>query len=151
MEQTPVDKPVDKPVEKPAEKPPESLGTSIKGGEALAGLSSGSGNGMIGGTGTSKGGGGSMARWYAGKMGTKIADALRNHRKTRSAAMRVEAQVWVDPSGRITRATLDRTTGDASLDEVLKNEILPGIQLSEPPPQGMRMPIPYRFTARRPN
>ena len=152
VEQTPTEKPVEKPIEKPAEKPPEGLGTSIKGGEGLAGLSAGSGNGMIGGTGNGKGGGGgSMARWYAGQMGTKIADALRNNRKTRNANMRVEAQVWVDPSGRISRATLDRSTGDASLDEALKSEILPGIQISDPPPQGMRMPIPYRFTARRPN
>ena len=151
VEQAPTEKPVEKPVEKPAEKPPESLGTSIKGGEGMAGLSAGGGNGMLGGTGTGKGGGSSMARWYAGQMGTKIAEALRNNRKTRSANMRVEAQVWVDPSGRITRATLDRSTGDATLDEALKNEVLPGIQIADPPPQGMRMPIPYRFTARRPN
>jgi TonB family protein len=65
--------------------------------------------------------------------------------------MRVEAQVWLDASGKITRATLDRSTGDATLDETLKNEVLPGIQLAEPPPKGMRMPIPLRLTARRPN
>ncbi len=153
VEMAPTEKPVEKaPVEKPAEKPPEGLGTSIKGGAGMAGLSLGGGNGLIGGDGSGTGGGGgSMGKWYAGQMGNKIAEALRNNRKTRSASMRVEAQVWVDPSGRISRATLDRSTGDPALDEALKNEVLPGIQLSEPPPQGMRMPIPYRFTARRPN
>jgi periplasmic protein TonB len=151
-EMAPVDKPAEKaPVEKPAEKPPESLGTSIKGGEGMAGLSLGGGNGMIGGTGDGPGGGGDSAgKQYAWRMKEKIAEALRNNRKTRSATMRVEAQVWVDPSGRISRATLDRSTGDQSLDQALTGEILPGIQISEPPPQGMRMPIPYRFTARRP-
>lgn len=152
-EMAPVEKPVEQaPIEKPAEKPPEGLGTSIKGAGESMGLSLGGGNGMIGGTGNGEGGGGgSMAKWYAGQMKDKIAEALRNNRKTRNATMRVDAQVWVDPSGRISRATLDRSTGDPSLDEALRNEILPGIQLSEPPPQGMRMPIPYRFTARRPN
>ncbi len=151
VEQAPTEKPVEKPVEKPAEKPPEGLGTSIKGGEGMAGLGSGRGNGTIGGTGNGQGGGGSMGKWYAGQMGKKIAETLRSHRKTRSASMRVEAQVWVDPSGRITRATLDRSTGDPAFDEALKTEILPGIQISDPPPQGMKMPIPYRLTARRPN
>jgi TonB family protein len=143
---------VDKPVEKPAEKPPESLGTSIKGGAGIAGLGSGRGNGVIGGTGNGPGGGGSsMARWYAGQVSTKIAEALRANRKTRSASLRVEAKVWVDASGRVTRATLDSSTGDAALDALLRDQILPGVKLSEPPPQGMRMPIPLRLTARRPN
>ncbi len=92
-----------------------------------------------------------MARWYAGQVGTKIADALRNHPKTRKATLRVDVHVWLDASGKITRATLDNPTGDSAIDAALKNEILPGIQISEPPPAGMRMPIPLRLTARRPN
>jgi hypothetical protein len=143
---------VDKPVEKPVEKPPESLGTSIKGGEGMAGLGSGRGNGIIGGTGNGPGGGGnSMAKWYAGQVSAKIAEALRTNRKTRSASLRVDAKVWLDEGGRITRATLDSSTGDAGLDASLRDEVLPGVKLAEPPPRGMRMPISLRLTARRPN
>jgi TonB family protein len=153
VEQAPSAKPEPKPeAPKPAEKPPEGLGTNNKGpGPGMAGLGS-SGNGMIGGTGTgSGGGGGSMARWYAGQVQTKIAEAMRNNRKTRAASLRLEVQLWVDPSGRVTRAALGSSTGDASLDEALKKEVLAGIQLAEPPPKGMRMPISLRLTARRPN
>ena len=151
VEQTPTEKPAEKPVEKPAEKPPEGLGTSIKGGEGMAGLGSGRGNGMIGGTGSGAGGGGSMAKWYAGQVGQRIAEALRAHPKTRVANLRVDAQVWVDGTGRITRAALTSSTGDPALDEILQRQILPGVRLTESPPAGMRMPIPLRLTARRPN
>ncbi len=152
VEETPVAKPEPKPeAPKPLEKPPEGLGTNIKGsGPGMSGLGS-SGNGVLGGTGNGTGSGGSMARWYAGQVGSKVADALRTHRKSRSASLRVNSRVWVDENGRITRAALDGSTGDSALDVALTNEILPGIQLSEPPPKGMRMPIPLRLTARRPN
>jgi hypothetical protein len=155
VEQTPMAKPEPKPEAakpKPDVKPPEGLGTNNKGpGPGLAGLGN-SGDGMLGGTGSKGGGGGgSMAKWYAGQVGSKIEAALRNHRKTRSASLRVDAKVWVDGHGRVTRATLDNSSGDKSLDDAITNEILPGIQLSEPPPAKMRMPIPLRFNARRPN
>lgn len=152
VEDTPVAKPEPKPeAPKPQEKPPEGLGTNIKGsGPGMSGLGS-SGNGMLGGTGTGAGGGGSMARWYAGQVGGKVAEALRNNRKTRSTNMGINSRVWLDESGRITKASLDGSTGDSALDAALTNEVLPGIQLSEPPPKGMRMPIPLRLNAHRPN
>ncbi|MGB8165871.1 MAG: TonB C-terminal domain-containing protein [Chthoniobacteraceae bacterium] len=153
VEQTPVDKPDPKPVAekpKPAEKPPEGLGTSIKGGPGLAGLSNGSGSGMLGGTGSGKGGGGgSMGRWYVGQVISKVTDVMRNNPKTRSANLVVNARVWLDATGRIDRVELVDSSGDAAMDNVLKQEILMGTRLSEPPPQGMRMPIPLRLTARR--
>jgi periplasmic protein TonB len=155
VEETPTDKPEPKPVAekpKPAEKPPEGLGTSIKNGAGQAGLSSGNGNGMIGGHGTGKGGGGgSMGRWYVGQVLKKVTESMRSNRKTRSANFVVNARVWLDPTGKIERAELVDSSGDAAMDAVLRQEILMGAQLSEGPPRGMRMPIPLRLTARRPN
>jgi protein TonB len=154
VEQTPLAKPEQKPEAakpKPADKPPEGLGTNNKGpGPGMAGLGS-SGNGMLGGTGSGPGGGGSMSRWYAGQVGTKVAETLRTNRRTRSASMRIMARVWVDQRGKVTRGELTSSTGDSALDAALTNEVLPGIQLSEPPPAGMPMPIPLRLTARQPN
>jgi outer membrane biosynthesis protein TonB len=151
-EQAPTEKPkAEEPKPKPAEKPPEGLGTNNKGpGPGMAGLGS-SGNGVIGGSGSGGGGGGSMARWYAGQLQGKISDALRANPKTRKASLRVDVQVWVDGAGKVTRASLLGTTGDAGLDEVLNNQILKGLQLPEPPPRGMKMPVALRLTARRPS
>ena len=93
------------------------------------------------------------ARWnaYAGQVQTRIADALRNNPRTRKANVRVEVRIWADNAGRITRAQTASSTGDPAVDAAIKNEVLTGLQLHEPPPAGMPMPIVLRVTARRPN
>jgi hypothetical protein len=65
--------------------------------------------------------------------------------------MMIEVRVWPDVTGRITRAKLNNSTGDSALDALIRDEILTGIQMSEPPPEGMPTPIIMRITARRPN
>jgi outer membrane biosynthesis protein TonB len=142
------EKPADKP--KPVDKPPEGLGTSIRGpGTGMAGLGS-YGNGMIGGTGKGPGGG-SAASYYANQVQTKVAEALRSNPKTRSASINsLKFSVSVDGTGRITSINLAGSTGDPSLDAAIKNEVLIGLKLDEPPPKEMRMPVNLRLTARRP-
>ena len=107
---------------------------------------------MIGGLGKSTGrGGGSKYGLYAGQVQSRIAEALRNHKKTRSAALNIKVRIWADPTGRITRATLSGSSGDAAVDRSIREEILTGLQLQSPPPEGMPMPIVMRITATRPN
>jgi TonB family protein len=65
--------------------------------------------------------------------------------------MMIEVRVWPDATGRITRAKLDRSTGDAALDAAIRDEALSGLQLQQPPPEGMPTPIVLRVSARRPN
>lgn len=146
----PQDKPVAPAPPKPVEKPPEGFGTNIKGpGAGLSGLGSGSGNGMIGGTGTGPGGGGSAGAWYAGQVQSRIAEALRNNRKTRSASIAgIKFVVSVDATGRVTGVKLLGSTGDAALDEVIKSEAN-GIRLQDPPPGGKPMTVTMLLNARR--
>jgi hypothetical protein len=70
---------------------------------------------------------------------------------TRNAAFQLEVRVWADLTGRVTRSLLASSTGDPQVDDAIKNKILNGLQLQEPPPAGMPMPIVMRFTARHPN
>jgi periplasmic protein TonB len=140
------------PEEKPEEEPPKPpdqppLGTNIKGNGAENGFGLGTsgGNGLGG-----QGSGSSRFGWYAGKVQSRVAEALRGNRKTRTAEMAVEARIWSDATGHITRAQLAGSTGSADLDTAIKNEVLLGLQLSEPPPDGMPMPIVLRLTAKRP-
>jgi TonB family protein len=65
--------------------------------------------------------------------------------------MTVTVRVWVDSAGRVTRAILAGSSGRAELDSALKNEVLAGLQLQSPPPEGMPMPIVMRISAKRPN
>src|SRR5262249_10355899 len=132
------------------EAPPPDLGTGLKGdgpGNDF-GLGNGSGNNVIGGN---NGSGGGKWGWYASQVQGRVADAMRQNSRTRGATMRVEVRIWPDRSGRVTRAQLVQSTGDAAMDNVIKNEVLTGLQLQEPPPAGMPMPIVLRLTAKRPN
>jgi len=160
--QEPVAKDEPKPAEAPppAEPPAEAVGTSIKGdGPNNFGLGfskTGGGNGVIGGSGsgngTGAGGGvgGSRWGWYAGKVQSQVRTVLLTNKKTRAAAMRITVRIWADAAGKVTRAKLDGGTGDAELDTAIRDEVLPGLTLSEPPPDGMPMPIVMRITAKRP-
>jgi len=154
VEQTPIEKDEVKPEPKP-EEAPAPVGTSIKGdgppdGFGLGGPGGSGGNGL-GGKGSGRAG--SRFGWYGGQVQSKIAEAIRGNKKTRSASIAsLTIRVWADAStGRVTRAQLAGTTGDKNVDEALQSEVLNGLQLQEPPPAGMPMPIVMRVNARRPN
>lgn len=130
---------------------PAPMGSNIQGdgppdGFGLVGRG---GGGMIGGRGKS-GGAGSKFGWYAGKVQSEVVSALRTHRATRSARLALKARIWIDPTGRVTRATLEGSSGDRAIDQALQQEILSGLSLREPPPEGMPMPIVMRINASRP-
>ncbi len=135
--------------------PPTAMATGIKGNGPGVGLGS-SGTGIGGGNaigGTGDGGNtGSKWGWYAGQVQTKIAEALRQHPKTKAAAISsLQVRIWPDATGRITRIQLAGSTGNAALDAALESEVLRGLQLTEPPPAGMKLPINLRLSAKRPN
>jgi protein TonB len=141
------------PPEAPApEQPPADLTTNLSGGNGNDfGLRQGNGrggNGTIGGTGNSRGG--SKWGWYASGVQRSISDALRRHPSTRFSNLSVQVRIWPDSTGRITRAQLVGSSGNASLDDALKNQILTGLQLAQAPPADMPLPIVMRITARKP-
>lgn len=145
-ESAPEDKPKEEAPKAP-EPPKEALGTGVKGnGPGIAGLGS-SGNG--GGFGGPKSGGGSKYGYYAGMVQSKVTQALQSNGHTRSAAMDIKVRIWPDSTGRITRVALDTKTGDPKLDAAIQNEVLANLQLAEPPPAGMPLPIVMRLTARK--
>ncbi len=132
--------------EPPKEEPP--LGTGIKGeGPDSYGLGDKAGNGRIGGD----RGNGSKWGWYASQVQSRIQEAMQRNRKTRSASLTVNVRVWPDGAGRIARAQLAGSTGDPALDGAIRDEVLTGLQLQEPPPPGMPSPITLRLMARRPH
>ncbi len=86
---------------------------------------------------------------YANQAASRIADSMRRHGKLKQSNLSIEAKVWIDSTGRITRAET-QSTGDALLDGALRNDVLSGMQLSGPPPEGMKMPVNLKLSARRP-
>ena len=74
---------------------------------------------------------------------------MRRHGRLKHSTLSITARVWIDSTGRITRAET-QSSGDAALDAALRNEVLSGMQLSGPPPEGMKMPVNLKLNARRP-
>lgn len=136
---------------KPADEPPP-ISTALTGdGPGMAGLGAyapGQGNGM--GIGGGRGKGGSKFGWYAAQVQRSIVDAMRGHKRLSDATFSVKARIWADGSGRIVRASLASSSGDAALDAILTNEVLTGLKLTEPPPADMPMPIVMRLNAKAP-
>jgi outer membrane biosynthesis protein TonB len=148
VEQQPVQD--EKKPDPPRPKAPDApLGTSISGPGGGPDLGLGSGLGGGGGYGSGGGGGGSKYGWYASEVQSRIADAVRGNPKTRKAAMNVKVYIWPDSTGRITRARVSGGS-DEALDAALQNDILTGLQLTDPPPSDMPLPIVMRLTAQRP-
>lgn len=149
-------KPDEKPPEaaKPADEPPP-LGTNNTGpgsdnfglgGYKPGGIGNGSGIGGPGG-----GGGRSKFGWYAAKVQASVAEAMRHNSRTRTASMSLQVRIWADSDGRISRAQLIGSSGDAGVDSALTNDVLTGLRLDQAPPQDMPMPIVMRLTAKKPN
>jgi hypothetical protein len=95
--------------------------------------------------------GGADARFatYAAEVQAGIKEALLLNNQTRTASISgVVVRIWIDKTGRVTRAQLGGTTGTPSLDLAITNEVLTGLQLKTPPPADMPMPIALRLSAR---
>jgi TonB family protein len=144
IEQTPMDKPEDKPDDRPKDSP--AVTTSIT-GPGNDGFGLGGGNG--GGSGGRGSGGGSRFGWYAGEVQRTIQDALNRNPIARQAEFVEKVRIWADETGRLIRMKLAGSTGDTAVDRAIE-EALTGLQLPEPPPRDMPMPIVMRLVARRP-
>ena len=147
IEQEPVAEDEPPPEAAPEAPPGEDLSTGITGGNGPdMGLSRGNGNGRIGGT-NGKHGSGSRFGWYAAKVQSSIADALRSNSVTRTANGRLDVRIWPDANGRITRVQLVESTGNAAVNQAIKNQVLTGLQLPQAPPADMPVPITIRINA----
>ena len=147
VEQEPVDK-LDTPDEAPSkDSQEEALGTNIAGNGPDMGLRAGNG----GGTRNRIGGGRHSGKWdnFAVKVQNTIAETLRQNPGTRNASFSMMVRVWADANGRITRALPVGTSGNSSVDLAIRNQVFAGLQLPEPPPADMPMPINMRISARK--
>ncbi len=121
-----------------------SNGPAGNDGFGLAGKKSASGNNNA----RKLGGNRSRFGAYPSQVQSTISGAIRRNSKTKSSNMSLIARIWVDDTGRVTRATLSGSSGDPAIDDALKNEVLTGLQLQAPPPMGMKMPINLKLTTR---
>ncbi len=137
------------PNETPQDDTPEVGTNNTSAGPDLFGAKKGAGSGfgakrMVGGR-----KGGKYDR-YALTLQNAISTALRQHPAVNKKILSVQVRIWADQAGRVTRASLVKGTGDAQLDGTIQQSVLVGMQLPEPPPADMPMPVIMQITAQRP-
>lgn len=98
------------------------------------------------------GGGGNPWAWYDAlvneAVNSAVQAALGREKALKNRNYKVIVKVWIDGGGQVTRAALVDSTGDARVDEVLK-EALNGMRaLRDGPPADMPQPMKIRVTSR---
>ncbi len=132
---------------KPDNEPPPApaAATSLKGGTEDSGLAGTGAANPFAGLGRRSG---SKFGWYAGPVQSRVAEALRTNRATRSAKLDgVLVKIWPDSNARISRVEFKSGSGQPAVDAAIRQALL-GLALAEPPPADMPLPIILRLSAR---
>ncbi len=128
-----------------AEEPPpgDNLGVDAEGGagsDSFGLVGKKGGHGLIG-------GGGNAIVYYGQQIQRQLADALQRNLsdKARSQKFSAIASVWIAADGRVTRAELSGSSGQADVDDALKSA-LAGMRLTlKAPPENMPQPLKIRI------
>jgi len=129
-------------------------GPAQAGGDSF-GIKAGAGGGssVIGGPseggGGATGGGGFADAAYSRFLGTELQRAVQSDSRLNTHVFNADVAVWVDGAGRLTRATIYRSSGDASLDQRLVDTIENIRSLGDSPPSTLRFPQHVVVRSRR--
>ncbi|HLY06412.1 MAG TPA: energy transducer TonB [Rhizomicrobium sp.] len=136
-----------KPVEQPkqadnAPKPVTINGPAQAGSDAF-GIQAGSGGGDVG------SGSGIGDASYTRYLGTALQQSIQNDDQVNHLVFTADMEVWVDANGRVTRASVLKTSGDQNIDHDLVAALESMPALDEPPPPTLEFPQRVRIEGRR--
>ena len=86
---------------------------------------------------------------YTRYLGTALQQSIQNDDHVNHLVFTADMEVWVDPNGRITRASVLKTSGDHSIDQDLVAALENMPALDEPPPPTLEFPQRVRIEGRR--
>ncbi len=92
-------------------------------------------------------GAGDPFKYYASDLSRRIEDALIEQDRVRGIAYSVEANIWVNSDGSVSRVELNGTTGDQREDSILIETIKGMRNSSKVPPSDMPQPIRMMISA----
>lgn len=128
----------DKPADPaPADKP---LGLDADGsaGADGFGLAANKGGRDITTIGSNSGGGGGTGRYYTGLLQRNFFEALARNRKAPLDEFSVVVRVWIGDDGRVQRARIVDSSGNAELDRLIESTLADMLPLREVPPNNLR-------------
>jgi TonB family protein len=121
------------------------------GGDAF-GLGAGKGGGSLvgGGDGGAGGGGdgGFAEAAYTRYMTAFIQQAVQQDERVTRSVFSLDVQLWVDKAGKLTGATVVKSSGDAKLDKQVISVLDTMPRLEEPPPASFKNYFAHRITIR---
>ncbi len=132
-------KPTEQPKQVEAPRPITINGPAQAGTDAF-GVGAGSGGGEVG------SGGGFGDATYSRYMGSALQQAIQNDERVNRLVFSADVAIWVNESGRITRAEILQSSGDAKVDQDLVATLEAMPALDEPPPSTLE--FPQRITVR---
>ncbi|HEY5237620.1 MAG TPA: energy transducer TonB [Rhizomicrobium sp.] len=136
---TPDPKPADAPKQMTINGPAQagSDAFNIGAGDGSGDMGSGVGNGF-----------GDAA--YSRYLGSEFQQAIQNDDRVNHLVFNADVEVWVDASGRLTRASILHSTGDAKTDDKLIAALQAMPALDQPPPESFQFPQRISVKGRRP-
>jgi TonB family protein len=140
----------------PQKAAPQNLtiaGPAQAGGDAF-GIGAGKGGGgVVGGTGDGGMGGGAGGAFAEGAYyryaSAFIQQAVQTDDRVTRSVFSLDVRLWIDGAGKISGASIIKTSGDAKLDRQVIS-VLEGMRhLEEPPPASMKFPLKVTIRGRR--
>jgi protein TonB len=135
--------------------PSNSLGLDVVGigGSDAFGLQGNPGGRDITTIGSDKSGGGGTGiapdwGWYGGIVKRHFETILQSDERLQGHAFVVMLRLWISPDGRTGNVDMVGSTGDAEIDQVVKDVLAGAPPLRQPPPSDMPQPVRVRITAR---
>lgn len=125
-----------------APKPVTINGPAQAGNDAFN-VGAGSGGGDVG------SGNGMGDASYTRYLGSALQQSIQNDDRVNHLVFTADMEVWVDSNGRVTRASVLKTSGDHSIDEDLVAALESMPALDEPPPPTVEFPQRVRIEGRR--
>lgn len=86
---------------------------------------------------------------YTRYLGSALQQTIQNDNNVNHLVFTADMEVWVDSNGRITRASVLKTSGDHSIDDDLVAALESMPALDEPPPPTLEFPQRVRIEGRR--
>jgi len=92
--------------------------------------------------------GGAQQSVYTSRLQRHLQEELNRVRKLRESDYRITLRVWLRKDGSVEKAELAQSTGNPTLDQLLRETLLQVSAMREAPPDNMPQPIRIRVTAR---